>query len=56
MEIPQRQPVVGIRREAKEFPDDDPIPEEWDEYGDDRNWDWKFDKERDEHGLPADQG
>lgn len=21
---------------------DDAIPEEWDEFGDDRNWDWQF--------------
>ncbi len=21
---------------------DDPVPEEWDEFGDERNWDWRF--------------
>lgn len=23
--------------------EDDPIPEDWDEYDDERNWDWSYD-------------
>lgn len=24
------------------IPEDDPLPDSWDEYGDERNWDWQF--------------
>lgn len=30
------------QREASKSMDDDALPDEWDEFGDGRDWDWQF--------------
>lgn len=48
-QFPRSEWNVSSRRRDMVAPDDDPIPD-WDDYGDERNWDWSYGDDVDSEG------